>query len=302
MSSRPFPSPTSDEVISALGRTGYLLEQRVASKARSAGFTVTTGKAFKDPDEGKSREVDVFAIKKVWEAPSRNILVSIQLVIECKRSDGPYVVLGRDPSVVDTHRQPYSHTMPVSQVRWLEYVDERSARQHGMQTWKWLGLHELPGSPNRDTKRGIQLVRMNLKNKEWNAENSSVFESLTVPLMKAVEAFRPQRDKAPEPRYAHLCLCFPIVVTSGELFYVNGEAEEPVAERVDWAPLERDIDMESMTGLFNLDVVTYSALDRFLQERVLLFSEAVGEEVAKEPDRLKQRELDPRQSSSKSDA
>jgi hypothetical protein len=294
MNSRPFPSPTSDDVISALERTGYLLEQRVASKVRSAGFTVVTGKAFKDPEEGKSREVDVFAFKEVWDDSSRNVRVSIQLVIECKRSDGPYVVLGRNPTVLDTHRQPHSHTMPVNQVRWLEYVDERSARQYGMQAWKWLGLHELPGSPNRDTQKGLQLVRMNLKNKAWSAENSSVFESLTVPLMKAVEAFRPSRDNNPNPKYGHLCLCFPIVVTSGELFYVNGEAEDPTAERVDWVPLERDIKMDAMTGLFNLDVVTFGALERYLQERVLLFSEAVGEEVAKDPDKLKQRELEPR--------
>ncbi|MFJ2929485.1 hypothetical protein ACIPIU_31310 [Streptomyces massasporeus] len=293
MSSRPFPSPTSEDIINSLERTGYLLEQRVARKVRSAGFTATTGKAFKDPEEGKSREVDVFAVKKVWDAPSGNILVSIQLVIECKRSDGPYVALGRNPNVLDTHRQPHSHTLPIDQVRWLEYVGERTARQHGMQTWKWLGLHELPGSPNRDTRKGVQLVRMNPKNNAWTAENSSVFE-LTIPLMKAVEAFRPLRDKNPEPRHAHLCLCFPIIVTSGELFYVNGESETPAAERVDWVPLERDIDMNSMTGLFNPDVVTYSALDQYLRERVLPFSEAVGEEVAKDPDRLKRRELDAR--------
>jgi hypothetical protein len=286
-------------VISSLERTGYLLEQRVARKVRSAGFTAITGKAFKDPEEGKSREVDVFAVRKVWDSPSKDVLVSIQLVIECKRSDGPYVVIGRTPNAMDTHRQPHSHTMPISQVRWLEYIGEQTARQHGMQTWKWLGFHELPGSPNHDVRKGVQLVRMNLKNKAWTAENSSVFE-LTVPLMKAVEAFRPPRDKNPEPRYAHLCLCFPIIVTSGELFYVNGESEAPAAEQVDWAPLERDIDMNSMAGLFNLDVVTYSALDRYLQERVLSFSGAVGEEVAKAPDRLKRRELEAQHASENS--
>lgn len=90
---------------------------------------------------------------------------------------------------------------------------------------------------------------MNLKGGAWSAENSSVFESLTVPLMKAVEAFRPARDTNLKPTYGHLCLCFPIVVTSGELFYVNGEAEVPVAEPVDWAPLEHDINMDAMTGL-----------------------------------------------------
>lgn len=47
--------------------------------------------------------------------------------------------------------------------------------------------------------------------------------------------------------------------------------------------------------------MTYGALERYLQERVLLFSEAVGEEVAKDPDKLKQRELEPRHPGTKSD-
>ncbi|WEH40594.1 hypothetical protein [Streptomyces sp. AM 2-1-1] len=296
MSSRPFPSPASDEVIGALERTGYLLEQRVASKVRSAGFTTITGKAFMDPDEGKSREIDIFAVKKLWEDSAQRIVVSLQLVIECKRSDGPYVALGRDPEAVDKYRQPHSHTMPVEFIRWLEFLPDGAARQRGMQSWGWLGFHELPGSPNLDIRKGLQLIRMNLRGKEWVADNSSIFESLTLPLMKAVEAFRPQRDRNPEPKSAHLCLSFPIVVTSGELFYVNGESETPISERTDWVSLERDVDMRSMKGLFNLDVVAFPALERYLQERVLLFSEAVVAKISQEPEKLKKRELDARQS------
>jgi hypothetical protein len=292
MTSRLIPSPSSDEVVGALERTGYLLEQRVASTVRSGGFSVTTGRAFQDPHEGKSREVDVFAIKRAWGEPTIDTQIQVQLIIECKRSTGPYVVLGKAPSGFDRRNRPYSHSMPIDSVRWPKGQKGNTHYFGGTSTWEWLGFHELPSSPNLDDRKGLQLVRMHLKGKEWQTDNSSIFESLTVPLMKAVDAFRPERDTTRPPSYALLCLCFPVVVTSGELFYVNGEEENPTAERVDWVSVERDIKMESLTGLFNMDIVTYDALDRYLRERVLRFSEAVAEEVAKAPERLKQWRLD----------
>jgi hypothetical protein len=289
---RAIPSPSSDEVINALERTGYLLEQRVASQVRSLGFSVTTGRAFQDPDEGKSREVDVFAIKRAWGDPSKDIQVVVQLVIECKRSTGPYVVLGKKPTDWDRRHQPHSHTMPIRTVTWRDPQTDHPRTVQGMPTWNWLGLHALPSSPNRDNRKGVQLVRMNLQNKKWQADNSSIFESITVPLMKAVESFRPPLDTAEPPSYAILNLCFPVVVTSGELYYVDGEEVDPIAEQVEWVSLERDIKMKSMTGLFNMDVVTYDALDLYIADRVIAFSEEVAEEVARDPDRLKRGELD----------
>ncbi|MFJ6388940.1 hypothetical protein ACIQJT_15170 [Streptomyces sp. NPDC091972] len=292
MTDRAFPSPNSDEVIGALERTGYLLEQRVASQVRSLGFSVTTGRAFEDPDEGKSREVDVYAIKRAWGDPSKDIQVLIQLVIECKRSTGPYVVLGRKPNGRDRSHQPHSHTMPISSVTWHDTQADHPRTIRVIPTWNWLGLHTLPSSPNLDSRKGVQLVRLNLQQNKWQTDNSSIFESTTVPLMKAVESFRPPRDTAEPPSYAVLNLCFPVLVTSGELFYVDGEEVAPIAEQVEWVSLERDIKMRSMTGLFNMDVVTYAALDLYLTNRVLAFSEAVAEEVARDPDRLKQGQLD----------
>ncbi|MGY5129919.1 hypothetical protein [Streptomyces nigrescens] len=297
MVERPFPSPSGEEVIEALERTGFLLEQRVAKITRSMRFAVTTGKAFKDPDEKKSREVDIFAVTRVFRAPELDVQVTAQVIIECKNSLGPYVILGREPSPHDRVKVPYSHTLPVRSIRWIEENGDNRWIHRGIPTWNWLGFHRVPHSPNLDDKKGVQMVRMQLNGKKWQADNSSIFDSLTVPLMKAVEAFRP--PPAPyasdqRPRYACLNLCFPVVVTSGELYYVDGESENPSTEAVDWVTVERGIEMATLSGVFNMDVVTYPALTRYLKDRVLPFCEEVAAEVAKDPERLLTTELEHR--------
>jgi hypothetical protein len=290
MTERPFPTPSSDDVIAALERTGYLLEQRVAQKVRAAGFFTNTGRAFKDPEEGKSREIDVAGYKQLFANEERNITLGVRVLIECKKSSGPYVVLGRN--LEDNRQPPHAHTMPINSVRWeLEREGMRVSHQR-MSLWQWLGLHELPHSPNRDGRRGLQLVRMHLKGKEWQADNSSIFDSLTLPLMKAVEAFRPPRDRSSVvPSHAFMELCFPAVVTSGDLFYVDADAETPSAVPVDWVPIDRDVNMETLSGNFSMDVVTYSALSDYLTSRVLAFADEVRDVVASNPKRLLIRDV-----------
>lgn len=88
-------------------------------------------------------------------------------------------------------------------------------------------------------------------------------------------------------------LCFPAVVTSGELFYVDADAEDPSAERVEWVSIDRDVDMEGMSGNFSMDIVSYDALDGYLATRVLEFSREVMEVVASDPEKLRTREISP---------
>lgn len=292
MTARAHPSPTSDEVIHALERTGYLLEQRVAKVVKNSGFYTGTGRAFKDPDEGKSREVDVYAFKEFFANEAGNITLGVKLLVECKNSSGPYVVLGRKPDDNERNIPPYSHTLPVEEVKWVSRREGARRYLKSRKTWNWLGLQELPHSPSRDDKRGLQLVRMNLKNKEWQADNASIFDSLTLPLMKAVEAFRPIRDTGHTvPEWAYMHLCFPLVVTSGELFYVDADEEVPSAQAVDWAPIHRHIDMEGMKGVFSMDIVRFDGLENYIAERVLAFCREVSSIVRADPEKLRMREV-----------
>ena len=62
--------PRSNDIIDALKQSGYLMEQEVATQLETLSFHVWTNWAFEDSDEGKSREIDVRAIKR-WLTTKR---------------------------------------------------------------------------------------------------------------------------------------------------------------------------------------------------------------------------------------
>src|SRR5262249_40595813 len=88
-------TPTPPEIVSALSRTGFILEHRVAQKLRGAEFETDINRAYPDPETGKSREIDVFASKadEIKRTPA-SISLEAELIIECKSSSNPFVLIG----------------------------------------------------------------------------------------------------------------------------------------------------------------------------------------------------------------
>src|ERR1700749_216790 len=94
--------PSSEDIESALNKTGFLLEHRVAKLLRGYRIAsevvpeVTVGDAYQDPESGKSREIDVYAdfYEFVKRDPEISVQVSVTLIIECKNSSGPFVLIG----------------------------------------------------------------------------------------------------------------------------------------------------------------------------------------------------------------
>jgi hypothetical protein len=88
--------PSDQEVIAALERTGFLLEQRVAKCLQGYEFHAEIGSAYPDPETGKSREIDVQA-SRLDDVEHEKIagLVHIDLIIECKNTTAPFVLVGQ---------------------------------------------------------------------------------------------------------------------------------------------------------------------------------------------------------------
>ena len=66
-------SPSPADVITALKQSGYLMEQQVATQLEALDLHVWTNWAFEDIDEGKSRELDIRAIKQLARNEEKKI-------------------------------------------------------------------------------------------------------------------------------------------------------------------------------------------------------------------------------------
>lgn len=86
---------TTDEMLKALYRSGYLLEAEIAKKLSDLSFFVETNIVIEDPISGKSREIDIVAEYYDWSAPSSGLKVKakIEFVFEVKNNLFPLVLL-----------------------------------------------------------------------------------------------------------------------------------------------------------------------------------------------------------------
>jgi hypothetical protein len=82
---------TEDHIIDQIQRTGYPLEIEVSDLMERAGWIIFNNQPYLDEDEGKTREIDIYAIHET-EAdqfvtePKPRIFVGTDIVIECKKS------------------------------------------------------------------------------------------------------------------------------------------------------------------------------------------------------------------------
>ena len=79
-------SPSPEKIIDALRQSGYLMEQEVATQLEALEFHASTNLAFEDIEEGKSREIDVRAIKGVAHNEEKKLSAFVEILAECKNS------------------------------------------------------------------------------------------------------------------------------------------------------------------------------------------------------------------------
>ena len=83
-----------DRIHSWLKKEGYPLEMRTAAAFRRVGFTVRQSQHYVDSESGKSREND--AVCSIGDDLG---IASLQIVVECKTSDKPWVVFSSEYTV-----------------------------------------------------------------------------------------------------------------------------------------------------------------------------------------------------------
>ena len=77
------------------------MEQQIATQLEALDLHVWTNWAFEDIDEGKSREIDVRAVKRIAFDEGKKTSAYLEVIAECKNYTNPLVFIGRPRSDVD---------------------------------------------------------------------------------------------------------------------------------------------------------------------------------------------------------
>lgn len=277
-----FPCP--EEVLAALDQAGHLLEQQVATQLDGLGYSVSTNRAYTDADEGKSRELDVFAYKSLLRDDSRRLRVGIYLLIECKNTTAPLAFLAR----------PVRSLSRLEEVHFTFHTQEEPYQKDGQQyirrtrTFDVLGLRDKYWG-TADLVKAVHVSRLDRKNGKWNASNTGVFDSLTWPLAKALRAFKkpclnPNRGFDAARDWSEVLFFIPLVVVASKLFVADGTSPAPTVSETSHVRFQREFKARRFEGLFDIDFVQRDSLVTFVQDTVDAFGAEVVSAVETNPD------------------
>jgi len=79
-------------LIDWVNKTGYPLEIFTESILHKYNYRIINSEIYHDKENNLFRELDLFATRN-WHTNDRDIILDIQLLIECKKSDKPFVLL-----------------------------------------------------------------------------------------------------------------------------------------------------------------------------------------------------------------
>lgn len=270
------PGPSPEDIESALNKTGFLLEHRVAKILRNHDSKpdVEIGDAYPDPESGKSREIDVLSdfYESVERKPDISVMVTVTLIIECKNNSGPFVLIG-DRKLGSSLRDfmimtfdPFAIGFSRSKYHSFQYEAD---------------MRHVDGLPRYGDFVGRQLVRMNRQNGAWKADNSGVYDSILYPLAKAWQYHRGyvEREKEDTPeehwQYPGITFLLPVIVTSGPIYTVDATDDDLKISSAKWASIRRTFHSEEIDGDFWADIVSFSAWREYLDDKIIkIFMEA----------------------------
>lgn len=80
------------KIIEWLNKTGFPFELWVESTLSEKSFETLSSSIYEDEENEIFREIDLIGIKN-WESEDEKTIFSIELVIECKKSENPFILL-----------------------------------------------------------------------------------------------------------------------------------------------------------------------------------------------------------------
>jgi hypothetical protein len=256
-------SPSANEIIAAIKESGYLMEQEVATQLERHGLHVRTNVAFEDADEGKSREIDVTAIKRVAHDDQAKLSAIVELIVECKNSSNPFVFIARPKNEIDKRARPQEFVFPYQYVMKKDLGGGRGMSRE-VPAFNHLGFDEVYAE-HQNAWKAVQFCRIDRKGNGWHANHSGLYDAIFYPMAKAIVARKkdvPPVTRAAEWRY--FWLFFPLVVTSGDLFLIDSAAEAPAPKPVSHVTFKRELKSGNLSGSFMLTFVRKQSLEDFL--------------------------------------
>lgn len=256
----------------AVHKSGYPLQTIIGDNLRSE-FGVVDEWSFIDRDSEELRAIDLFAQKELFDPSfldhSPRIRPKISLLIECKKSELPYVFFLSQSS-------PWHREFPV--VCGLKSTEIPVITNDDPSSWEIpvvhaLGLDELEFSRAPHNCRTFSQAER--RGKELELSGSNVFNSLVLPLVKALEYYKSIKVPPSSAYYFDAIIGLVVAVIDAPMVGVRTSEEE--LTMLPWVRLLRLEAVETTNWwethrLYSIDVVHADFFRDYIRDQVIPFS------------------------------
>jgi hypothetical protein len=260
--SKPAERISLDEAKDALLRSGYLLESRLETALSRKGYYVEANEAYPDPESGKTREFDLYAISAHRAGPDRYDFIFQVLLVECINNLQPVAFLSKNPQAGFLHQQEIKMAgLPVK-------IPERKRRDEWESLADFLDMskyhHYCKG---RIATQFCSFVRKR-NSSEWMAtheeEHFDALRKLCAVTEHAVNQNFANWTIGAKERI-NIEFYYPVVVLQGDLFEARTEGKSVKLLQSEHIQFRRSTITGKEQQTFQIDVVTEKHFSRYLQ-------------------------------------
>jgi hypothetical protein len=240
---------TEEQLLSAISESGYPLQSEVVDEIAAALGAVEPSArsifeewSFEDPDSGKVRQLDALIQQSlppegyvtnnlgIPTDPRELLRFQLDFLVECKRSDLPFVFFLRDQLVVPA--LPEVVGLPYDYVRFHSGDGEPSASV-SCRDVLFGGRMEEP----TNALPAISVSRTYRKGKGVELSGEDIFRGLTTPVRKALERYRAASSPVSGQLYHDVRFVFPLVVLDAPMVGCTVREGVPSLAPIRWARL-----------------------------------------------------------------
>lgn len=263
-----------EKLKSWLEKTGYPLELHAYKTVLAHGYICEKSQMYTDIETGIAREIDLVAYLSANHG-DKKFFYEIQLLIECKKSEKPIVVLSSEVNIEERFHSLFGHEMPALN------------RDNGS---VFFNLHKLDQKDRADKiglfsekkKVGYSVVQ------GFGKSDENIYKGI-IGLIKAYDFYRSEYHKCAESDADKdvedwFRMQIPVLLVDAPLFDASldesGELEieesqwSSILSRVPWA-----INRPDQDRLINVQVVQKNFLSEFLEELSKFHQYLIGSEA-----------------------
>lgn len=259
-----------NELLSALERSGYLLESEISQILNEIGFVQENNQVIIDPYTGKSREIDLIADSFSFRSSGmqNKCLSKIHFVFEIKNNISPVVLLTKfefSPNIDTWYALKRLETVPEGLSN-LDMLDN--------------GYYE---KLIRNKKGSIFTQYCSFQKKKSNEElmalhPDNIHSGLSKITQYCEEAIIGREEKEPENGYWRDFIYIPVLLLSDNLYELSNDDNQYRLNKVDSSILTYNYHFKNNASMAYVFVVTKEGFLNFINT-MLLHEESIEEEM-----------------------